>query len=175
MEYIRYSPVFDRHLINGLGIKTLHFCEPVEKLSEIDEKKYQPDAMTPLYDAMGFSFVKLRKEIESITDFNVLVTILTDGEENSSREYSGEAIKKLVEELSQQRWTFTYIGADHDVEKFAVSISISNTMKFSKNEEDMKQMFAKEQSARAIYSRKIRMKEETSLFFYDEDDDKKDD
>ena len=50
-----------------------------------------------------------------------------------------------------------------------------NTMKFSKNEEDMKQMFAKEQSARAIYSRKIRMKEETGLFFYDEDDDKKDD
>ncbi|MEZ7866029.1 MAG: VWA domain-containing protein [Paludibacteraceae bacterium] len=175
LQYPEQEHLISFFTFNGMGIKTLHFCEPVEKLSEIDERKYQPDAMTPLYDAMGFSFVKLRKELESITDFNVLVTILTDGEENSSREYSGEAIKRLVEELSQQRWTFTYIGADHDVEKFAVSISISNTMKFSKNEEDMKQMFAKEQSARAIYSRKIRMKEETGLFFYDEDDDKKDD
>jgi hypothetical protein len=32
------------------------------------------------------------------------------------------------------RWTFTYIGTDHDVEKFAASISITNTMYFQKNE-----------------------------------------
>ena len=31
---------------NGLKNKTWHYCEPVEKLNEIDEKKYQPDAST---------------------------------------------------------------------------------------------------------------------------------
>ena len=46
---------------NGLKIRTLHYCEPVEKLKEIDEKKYQPDASTPLYDAMGFSFPNCEK------------------------------------------------------------------------------------------------------------------
>ena len=158
---------------NGLGMKTLHFCEPVEKLKEIDDEKYQPDAMTPLYDAMGFSFAKLRKELEGKSEYNVLVTILTDGEENSSKEFSGAAIKHLVEELSLKNWTFTYIGADHDVEKFAISISITNTMQFNKNEADMKQMFVKEQNARMRYSLKIRSNENTSMSFYDEEEDPK--
>lgn len=157
---------------NGLKIKTLHYCEPVEKLNEIDEKKYQPDASTPLYDAMGFSFAKLRKELEGKTEYNVLVTILTDGEENSSKEFSGAAIKQLVEELSQNNWTFTYIGADHDVEKFAISISITNAMQFNKNEADMKEMFVKEKNARAMYSQKIRTKEDTNKNFYEEEDTK---
>ena len=144
-------------------MKTLHFCEPVEKLKEIDDEKYQPDAMTPLYDAMGFSFAKLSKELEGKSEYNVLVTILTDGEENSSKEFSGAAIKHLVEGLSLKNWTFTYIGADHDVEKFAISISITNTMQFNKSEADMKQMFVKEQNARMRYSQKIRSNENTSM------------
>ena len=34
-------------------IKTIHDIEPVEKLEKIDDSKYKPGAMTPLYDAMG--------------------------------------------------------------------------------------------------------------------------
>ena len=53
-----------------------------------------------------------------------MVTILTDGEENASKKYSGIAIKKMIELLSEGNWTFTYIGTDHDVEKFASNMSI---------------------------------------------------
>lgn len=158
---------------NGRGQKVLHFTDPVNKLEVIDQTQYKPDSSTPLYDAMGFSFTRLRQALENQTDHNVLVTILTDGEENTSREYTGMAIKNLIEELKLNRWTFTYIGTDHDVEKFALSISITNTMAFQKNEEDMKNMFAKEKSARAFYSQKIRLKEETSDDFYKRDDTKK--
>ena len=153
---------------NGLGQKLLHFIDPVEKLDLIDEDRYQPEASTPLYDAMGFSFAKLQRVLENVNDYNVLVTILTDGEENASREYSGLAIRNLIEELKQKRWTFTYIGADHDVERFAMSISITNTMKFQKNRRDMQDMFAKERSARAKYSEKIRKQEQTETDFYEE-------
>lgn len=158
---------------NGLGQKVFHFTEPVNKLELIDETRYIPGASTPLYDAMGFSFTRLRQALENQTDYNVLVTILTDGEENASREYTGMAIKKLIEELKLNRWTFTYIGADHDVEKFALSISITNTMAFQKSEENIKNMFAKERSARARYSQKIRVNEETSDDFYKGNDAKK--
>jgi len=158
---------------NGLGHKILHFIDPVSKLESIDEKRYIPDASTPLYDAMGFSFAKLRQVVENLTDYNVLVTILTDGEENASIEYNGKAIKKLIEELKLKRWTFTYIGADHDVEKFAASISITNTIHFQKNEANMKAMFVKENSSRANYSQKIREKKDTSDDFYNDDDSKK--
>ena len=157
---------------NGLGNKILHFIDPASRLEQIDEKRYQPNASTPLYDAMGFSFAKLRQVVENLTDYNVLVTILTDGEENASKEFTGIAIKKLIEELKLNRWTFTYIGADHDVEKFAASISITNTIHFQKNEANMKAMFAKESNSRANYSQKIREKKDTSDDFYKDDDAK---
>jgi len=159
---------------NGLGQKLLHFMDPASKLKQIDDKTYKPDASTPLFDAMGFSINKLKQSLQEQTGFNVLVTVLTDGEENASKEYSGNDIKKLVEELKQNRWTFTYIGTDHDVEKIAFSLSINNTMIFEKNEADIKRMFVKEQSARAKYSQKIRFNEDTtSNYFDDNEDDKK--
>ncbi len=151
---------------NGLGIKTLLFNEPVNSLNEIDADKYQPGSLTPLYDAMGFSISKLRQAIKLEKDRNVLVTILTDGEENDSKEYSGKAIKGLVDELQEDGWTFTYIGANHDVESFAQSISIQNTMVFKANDKDMRQMFEKEKSARFAYSMKVRKKEDLKKDFY---------
>ncbi len=156
---------------NGLGIKTLLFNEPVSRLELIDGEKYQPDSMTPLFDAMGSSMLRLRKVTDSLTAYNVLVTILTDGQENASREFSGEAIKKMIDELSMKNWTFTYIGANHDVVDFALKISITNTMKFEANETDMKQMFDKEKRARMNYSQNIRDKKDYKRDFYKEDDD----
>jgi hypothetical protein len=115
---------------------------------------------------MGFSINKLKNSLQEQIEYNVLVTIMTDGEENASKEFSGNAIKKVVEELKENRWTFTYIGTDHDVEKIASSLSINNTMMFEKNEGDIKNMFMREQSARADYSRKIRFNEDTSSNYF---------
>jgi hypothetical protein len=96
------------------------------------------------------------------------VTILTDGEENASMEYSGAVVKSLIEELTNNNWTFTYIGTDHDVEKFAVSISIENAISFSKNDDGIKAMILKESKARANYSQNIREKKNTKDRFYEE-------
>ena len=93
--------------------------------------------MTPLYDAIGFSVNKIKLLLDDKTDYNVLVTIMTDGEENASKEYSGSAIKKIIDDLKQKNWTFTYIGTDHDVEKFAHSISITNTLVWQKRQKGL--------------------------------------
>lgn len=154
---------------NGLGQKLLHFIDPVSRLKQINDHAYSPNASTPLFDAMGFSIMKLKQALQGHTDYNVLVTILTDGAENASKEYSGNDIKQIVEELKQNRWTFTYIGTDHDVELIAFSISINNTMVFKKNESDIKAMFEKDFAARTKYSQKIRSKEDTRSNYFDED------
>jgi len=140
---------------NGFGIKTLHFMDAVSHLNSIDSSSYTPASMTPLYDAMGFSFTKLKNELVTQTNYNVLVTILTDGEENASNEYSGATIKSMIEELSEGNWTFTYIGTDHDVEKMAATLSIKNTMKFDKNHDGIVKMFENEVSSRIRFSEKI--------------------
>jgi hypothetical protein len=160
---------------NGLAIKTLLSVQPVKNLALIDGKKYRPDASTPLFDAIGFSLNNLVREVEQYKDYNVLVTILTDGEENASTEFNGVAIKKMIDELSLKNWTFTYIGANHDVADFALKISITNTMSYMADPVDMKRMFEREKSARMSYSQKIRNKEDFRKKFYEDDETEKND
>jgi hypothetical protein len=151
---------------NDLNNKILHFIDPVNKLDAINDSTYNPASMTPLYDAMGFSISKLKQYLEGKTNYSVLVTILTDGEENASKEYTGSAIKNLVNELKQQNWTFTYIGADHDVEGMASKMNINNTMSFDKNDMGIKKMFASESSSRVKFSLSIRNGESDNNDFY---------
>lgn len=153
---------------NALGNKILHFMDPAGKLEQINDRRYQPNAATPLYDAMGFSIQKLRHVLQDKNreNYHVLATILTDGEENASREFSGQSIRNLVEELKNENWTFTYIGAEHDVEKMAASISIDNTLVFEKDEIAMQQLFVAEKEARGRYSERIQNKKEKGADFY---------
>jgi len=153
---------------NGLGGKVHHFIDPASKLNQLESRNYQPNASTPLFDAIGLSVNKLRQVLQEQTDYSVLVTILTDGEENASKEYSGRDIKELIDGLKQNRWTFTYIGTDHDVEKVASSLSIDNVLNFEKNEEDIKEMFFKERKARENYSKKIHLNEEIIANYFED-------
>jgi len=150
---------------NSLEIKTHLDAALVSELEEITGEKYKPNSGTPLFDAMGYGIHKLQ-QAKANEGSNVLVTILTDGMENASKEYNKAAIKSLVEEMRGKKWTFTYIGTDHDVEEFASSIAIKNTMSFGKNTAGLKEMFKKEMVSRSRYSEKIRAKEDTESDFY---------
>ena len=110
-------------------VKTVYECVPVDKVAELTTETYQPDCCTALYDAMGISLNALRKKVAE--DDKVLVTVVTDGYENASKEYSGKAIKALVDELKAKGWVFAYIGANQDVEAVAATISITNTLRFN--------------------------------------------
>lgn len=109
-------------------VKTIYDCVPVSEVKELTSENYHPDCCTALYDAMGLSVNALRKKVAEID--KVLVTVVTDGYENASKEYSGKAIKSLVDELKANGWVFAYIGANQDVEAVAASISITNTLNF---------------------------------------------
>ena len=158
---------------NALNNNVLHFIDPVSKLDAINDSTYNPSSMTPLYDAMGFSISQLRQYLEGKENYSVLVTVLTDGEENASKEYTGAAIKNLVDELKQQNWTFTYIGADHDVEGMASKMNIHNTMSFDKNEQDIKRMFERESSSRIKFSLRIRKGELDNNDYYSKIEEEK--
>ncbi len=157
---------------NGSGIHTVHDRQPVHLLQEIDNRVYQPNSSTPLHDAIGLSITRLKFDIANQKDARVLVTILTDGEENSSREYHASHIKAMIDELKRVGWTFTYIGANHDVEKVAFSLSITNTMTFKSNPKDVSAMFASERSARMDYNQRRREGTETGEDYFKKADAK---
>lgn len=161
---------------NSTGLKKIVENSRIESLNEINEESYMPDGGTPLFDAMGAAFFNLNWiiEKENPKDYNVLVTILTDGEENASKEHTAQSIKSMIELYKSKNWTFTYIGANHDVESFASRLSISNVMKFETNEEDMQRMFSRDRNSRVLYSQKIRMNLDTSDGYFDMNENKVD-
>ena len=130
-------------------LNRIYSAKPIAEVRDITREDYPLLGCTALYDAMGTTISELQQKI--CHDDRVLVTIITDGYENASRTWSGSQIKSLVEELRQMGWTFTYIGADQDVEKVAGGIGVRNCLRFSADEASTLDMFAKERSSRRRY------------------------
>ena len=99
-------------------------------------------------DAIGMTLSDLEAVAATHEDATAVVTIITDGYENASREFSAKAIKALIEAYKQEGWMFAYIGADHDVESVAFNLSIDNTMAWSKTEEGTVEMTQKVNESR---------------------------
>ena len=134
-------------------VKSVYECVPVNEVKELTAENYCPDCCTALYDAMGMSLNVLRKSVAEVD--TVLVTIVTDGYENASREYDGKAIKALVDELKAKGWVFAYIGANHDVESAAINISITNVMSFEASDSGVRSMNRKMACARSRFFDRI--------------------
>ena len=112
---------------------------------------YNPCGGTPLYDAIGTAIAKLNAQ--TTYEDSVLVTIITDGEENSSEEYNLRMIKTLISKMKKQGWTFTLIGTDNlDVEGMAGKMSIDNHLSFAEDAEGTREMFRRERQARVRYN-----------------------
>lgn len=139
---------------NGHGIHEKWVLQDVTTLPPLTLDDFNPSSLTPLLDAMGQSLQHLRQVLAAsgtATD-PVLVTVLTDGEENASQTYSRPQIRDLVDQLKQQGWTFTYIGANHDIELAAEGLAIDNTLGFVQSSGQMAAMFAQERLARCRYN-----------------------
>lgn len=134
------------------NVKTVYDCVPAVEVKELTFEDYCPDCCTALYDAMGLSLNVLRPKVTE--NDRILVTVVTDGYENASKEYDGKAIKALIDELKGKGWVFAYIGANQDVEQVAATISITNTMTFRTTPKDTMDMCVRVNKSRdRFYSR----------------------
>lgn len=123
---------------------------PIADVKELTSKEYRPCCCTPLYDAMGISLNKLLNDIKNNPDATAVVTIITDGLENASKEYRLADIKALVERLkNDEGWNFSYIGTNQDVEKSSRDLSIDNHMAFVDDQDGMETAWRKERNARS--------------------------
>ena len=132
----------------GCEMRSIYDNVPVAEVQPLTDKDYCPCCMTPLYDAIGTTITRVHAAKSQVSDSLALVTIITDGYENASREYGHAAIRALIESYKEQGWQFTYIGADHDVEQVSFSLSIEHHLQFDKTAEGTQAMFAKERSSR---------------------------
>ncbi len=95
----------------------LHDRIDLRGVSRITEKEYEVGGSTALLDAIGRTINKISNaQKHTAEDFRaekVMFVIITDGEENSSREYS---IKKVRAQIERQKkefgWEFIFLGAN---------------------------------------------------------------
>ena len=137
------------------GHKTFKYDNvKADNVNTLSARDYNPRGGTPLYDAIGISIAKLNAQTSEKD--NVLVTIITDGEENCSEEYNLHMVKTLISKMKKQGWTFTLIGTDNlDVEGMAGSMNIDNHLAFTQDEQGTRMMFARENRARRRYNESV--------------------
>ena len=108
----------------------LHDRIDLKAVSPITEKEYQIGGSTALLDAIGRTIHKIGK-VQRITAAayrakRVMFVIITDGEENASREYTAQKVKAQIERQKKRYgWEFIFLGANIDAVQTAGRFGIS--------------------------------------------------
>lgn len=145
----------------------------VGAIEPLHPNQYAPNGFTALLDAIGKSIydikIKFGHEIQS-DQTTVVMIIITDGEENMSKFYTFDDIKRMISELeATESWNFTFMGADLDAIQVAAKMGIDrkNTLSFDKEDYThvSKQYFADAAEVYASHKDKnIKSKEFFSIF-----------
>ena len=104
-------------------IETPFLAVPIDKVPEDALVKHGPRGSTALYDAAG-------KTLDAISQSShgadkIIVAIVTDGQENSSREWTKANLNKAIEDrLNQGTWAFVYLGTQPETWDDARSIGV---------------------------------------------------
>ena len=96
---------------------------PVSDVPDLDHHTYVPGGMTALYDAIGHTLRLTDDYYAAHKPDQILFVIMTDGEENSSREFSRERVFQMIQDRQKLAdYDFIYLGANQD--SYAVGASM---------------------------------------------------
>ena len=140
------------------GIDMIYDRCPIDKARNLGWSQYRPCCSTPLFDAIGKTVKRMEtytKSIEEFVDTTVLVTIITDGYENASKEWNIRGVNKLINACKERGWMFSFIGAGEEVVEVATHISIINTVLWEQTSEGTAEMFDNENRARNRFYDKL--------------------
>lgn len=115
-------------------IDTMHSRVPLREVPKLTNKQYTVRGCTALFDAVGFAINSVNPKKK-----NVILMIQTDGEENSSQEYTGDQVRQLVKAKEEMGWDVRFIGSDlsqKDAIRFSsvIGIDVGKTVVFNKSE-----------------------------------------
>jgi hypothetical protein len=111
--------------------EVIHRFQPIGTVPELTQETYVPRANTPLLDSLGRGINDLEQCLGEIKHkdqpSNVVVVVVTDGEENASQEFTKKQIEKMVREKSENdSWQFVFLSASLAAFGDARDIGIQN-------------------------------------------------
>lgn len=135
-------------------IRTVFDLKDIKEVPQLNRTNYTPNGGTNLYDAIGTTIIQLDGKVKDNQD--VLVVIMTDGGENSSREYTLDTVRSMIADRQAKGWTFVYLGANQDAWSVGSSFGLAKgqTMTYSTTEmgATMKNLSAATASYRSMRS-----------------------
>lgn len=104
----------------------------VADVKDLTDKTFVPRGYTALLDAVGKTIVSIGNDLSNTPEDQrpekVLFVIITDGEENASKEYTADRVKELVtQQTNVYKWEFVYLGANQDAWSVGASIGIAKS------------------------------------------------
>lgn len=124
--------------------KVVHNRVPIATARPLTGETYQPRGNTALLDAIGRGIdhigARLAATPEPDRPAKVIFAILTDGEENSSRQYDMAAInRRITHQTNKYSWEFMFLGANQDAIATAARMGIhaSQSATFAANADDL--------------------------------------
>jgi hypothetical protein len=120
VEYLFSLTTFDTQ------VETPIVGQPIASVSPDELAKHGPRGSTALYDAVGTTIKNTEDNINSLAADKIIVVIVTDGHENSSREWNKDTLHKSIEaKLKLGNWTFTYLGTQPETWADAGALGIA--------------------------------------------------
>lgn len=150
---------------------------PLEKIRTLDIRDYNPGGLTALYDTIGIAINEAENYNEHLKkeekpDMTMMV-IITDGQENASREYSVHTVKQLIEKHERNEdWQFIYLGAD--LSNFSDADDLGIRHRASSRKANLKEKFGKVSEHTAFF-RSANLHQDIDLLMKDFIDDLEDD
>jgi Mg-chelatase subunit ChlD len=97
--------------------EVIHHFKPIAEVPELTRAAFVPRSGTPLLDAMGRGINDLEKHLADLPEADrparVILVVVTDGQENSSREFKKDQIEKMIKDRTEQdEWQFVFLSAD---------------------------------------------------------------
>ncbi len=111
------------------NFSTLHDRVNISKVEKMTKKDYCPGGNTALCDAVGNTINRIKYAQQYLREDErpnkTMFVIITDGYENSSREFSSSKVKELITEQKQKHdWEFLFLGANMDAVETANTYGI---------------------------------------------------
>ena len=126
-------------------------CDTIQNVPNLLWDNYVPYGGTAMWDAIGISLTNLKTKLDSLENATAVVTIISDGEENSSYRYSCKQVASLIDELKNQGVMFVFMGTNQNVQQTAEALHIDEYKSFPYTVEGMKDAWKRGMKSSADY------------------------
>jgi len=136
-----------------------YLLRPISEITGFTDADYNPDGATAMYDGIGKALAAIKNTAKDDDLTNYLVLVVSDGQENASKEFNANIIAEMINERTvTKKWSINYIGANQDLSKISRTLGINlehNTLTYNNTTDGTQQMWTSNTGSTARYMNRL--------------------